>query len=45
VHEINLLLDNSYNFHIISARKNTVSCLYRPPDDEQLFVRNMSRVI
>jgi len=24
---------------------NTVCCLYRPPDDEQLFVRNMSRII
>ena len=23
---------------------NTVTCLYRPPEDKQLFVRNMSRI-
>jgi hypothetical protein len=27
------------------ACRNTVSCLYRPPDDGQLLVRNMSRII
>jgi len=39
------ILCNMYNFNIISAWPNTVNCFYRaPPDDEQLFVRNLSRM-
>jgi hypothetical protein len=44
-YELNLYLDNSHNFNIISARRNTVSCLYgTAPDDDQSLVRKVSRV-
>jgi len=51
-YELNILLENLHNFNIISAWKNTASCSYRLPedddddyDDEHLFVGNISRII
>ena len=41
LYERYMYLEVSYNFNIISALCNTVSCFYRTPaDDENLFVRN-----
>ena len=42
---IYIYIDNSHNFNAISAWINTVSCFYRPPDYEHLFVRNMLKII
>jgi hypothetical protein len=38
------IIDTQQLDYSLNAMKNTISCLYRLPDDEQLFVRNVSRI-